>query len=156
MIVTIRPSLPSDEFAVAEIEASAAATLRRVYAPRPDARCHLENEGRTIARLVACADGRVVGTLRYWIDGERLHLLGLGVLDDRRRQGVARRMIEHAADIARQAGCRRLSLYTVRQTGNVAVFARLGFTPVAEEPSRLLVSPTGGDLSEVYMEKRLG
>ena len=135
------------------VEASATATLRQVYAPVSEAPCQLANEGMQIARLVGCVDGHVVGTLRYWISGDRLHVLGLGVHESYRRQGVTRAMIEHLAGLARAQGLARLSLYTIRQTSNVPIFERLGFRIVSEEPATLLVSPTHEPLSEVYMER---
>jgi hypothetical protein len=48
-----------------------------------------------------------------------------------------------------------LSLETVKETGNVAIFSRLGFTVVGEEPDQWGESVTGASLVNVRMERDL-
>ena len=79
------------------------------------------------ARVVAIVDGTVVGTVRYGVIGDRIHLVRLGVDPKHRRAGVARALVAFVARQAESAGLRALSLYTVRATGNVKIFDRLGF-----------------------------
>jgi ribosomal protein S18 acetylase RimI-like enzyme len=59
------------------------------------------------------------------------------------------------ADAARAAGARCLSLYTVRETGNVGIFERLGFKVIKEEEDLYDESDRYSALTEVYMEKKL-
>jgi hypothetical protein len=55
--------------------------------------------------------------------------------------------------VAISAGVRSLSLYTIKETGNVAFFERLGFRIVREEPASWAVSALGeNDLIEAYLE----
>src|SRR4029077_1874740 len=89
---------------------------------------------RPANRLIACRGERIIATVRYQRQDDRLHLMGLGVHPDFRRQGVARRLIRELTAIARRTGVRALSLYTVTQTGNPAIFQRLGFRIVSEAP----------------------
>jgi GNAT superfamily N-acetyltransferase len=73
-------------------------------------------------RLVAQYQNQIAGTVEYYLDGPNLHLLRLGVDLRHRKHGIARAILAHLATIASAAGAKRLSFYTVRQTGNVAIF----------------------------------
>jgi len=66
---------------------------------------------------------------------------------------VLRALVEYLGNLARTEGLRALSLYTVKQTGNVPVFERLGFHSVREEPAKWAVSDCNGELTDVFMEK---
>ena len=48
-----------------------------------------------------------------------------------------------------------MALHTVRETGNVAIFERLGFVVESEEPAALFESDKFPELSEVVMVKEL-
>jgi hypothetical protein len=66
--------------------------------------------------------------------------------------------VDRIAAIAREMGMRRLSLHICKQTGNVAVFSRLGFHVVRETPEdpEICESVTGEELTDVYMERPIG
>lgn len=62
-------------------------------------------------------------------------------------------MIHYLKEIAASRAMRALSLYTIRETGNVDIFERLGFSVIHEESATWALRPTGaGDLTDVYME----
>jgi ribosomal protein S18 acetylase RimI-like enzyme len=146
-----RESQPGDEAAIDRVTISGLATLRRTYRPAPAA---IERKAaRSLRRLVAIDADAIVGTVEYAIDDHRLHAIGLHVLETHRRRGVARCLIDALATIATRAGARKLSLYTIRETGNVEVFERLGFTVIAETPAGDLVGESHERLTEVYMER---
>jgi len=153
MQITVRQATASDDEAIAEVDSSARAALRRVYVPTAEALASKASQAPQTNRLVACVNGRVAGTVRYRVEDGRLHLLGLGVGEPDRQTGVARAMIEHLTKMARRQCLTRLSLYTIRQTGNVPLFQRLGFKVVSEEPAQFAVSGDGRPLTEVYMER---
>jgi hypothetical protein len=46
-----------------------------------------------------------------------------------------------------------VTAHTIRQTGNVPIFERMGFAIIHEEPARDLVSARGESLVEVYLER---
>ena len=48
-----------------------------------------------------------------------------------------------------------MALHTVRETGNVAIFERLGFVVESEKPTALFESDTFAELSEVVMVKEI-
>jgi hypothetical protein len=64
-------------------------------------------------------------------------------------------MVESLAEKASSMGLAKLSLFTVRETGNVPIFEHLGFKVVREEPAQDIESATGSPLREVYMERTL-
>jgi hypothetical protein len=68
---------------------------------------------------------------------------------------VARCLVDALADIATGASADRLSLYTIRETGNVEVFERLGFAIIAERAAVDVVGETHERLTDVYMERTL-
>jgi len=106
-------------------------------------------------RVVAIDGDSIAGTVEYAIEGERLHAIGLHVLDTHRRRGVARCLVDALAAIATRAGVRTLSVYTIRETGNVAVFERLGFAVIAETVADDVIAEAHERLTEVYMERSL-
>ena len=153
--IAVRQANESDTDAVAAVTASALQTLRRVYRPTDAAAARREQTAPRRHRLVAHVDGEVCGTVEYHFEDDRLHLMGLAVSFTHRRNGVARSLLEHLADLAAAAGKKRLSLYSVRQTGNVAIFERMGFRVIREEPAIDLVSDTAAELTEVFMMRAL-
>ena len=62
-------------------------------------------------------------------------------------------MIEHLATVAAQAGKHRLSLFTIRETGNIPVFEKLGFRVVHESLDSFAESDRFPELHEAYMER---
>jgi ribosomal protein S18 acetylase RimI-like enzyme len=155
MATSIRMATPADADAARRVEEEAFATLRSVYRPNAAARANLFAIAPALERLVAEVDGRIVGTVRFGIFGDRLRVIGLAVLPTFRPRGVARALVEELARVAKLRVCRALALYTVTKTGNVSVFERLGFRVVSEQPDSYSVSPDGGALTEAYMEREV-
>lgn len=151
--VEIRYADESDRAGYAEIDRLATADLRAVYQPTEKAEKSRSAMSRQLHRLVALGSSRIVGTVQYHMNSDRLAFLGLGVHPHFRRQGIARQLIEELEAIAVRNQVELLTLYTVRQTGNVDVFQSLGFTVVSEERTDFFESPTGEPLTEVLMQK---
>lgn len=125
------------------------ATLRQIYRPSPEA---LARRAKlpALPRLVAEVGDTIVGTVEYALAKERLHIMGLFVLATHRRHGVARALVDELAVLA---GALPLSLDTIRETGNVPIFERLGFVVVREQPARDFVSERFRELIDVYLER---
>jgi predicted N-acetyltransferase YhbS len=151
----VRQSRTGDEAEIAVVLASATATLRQTYRPTAVAIARRQGRASPLPRLVAVVGDKIVGTVEYELVGERLHLLGLGVLEAHRGRGVARRLIETVCQIAGRSGARKVSLYTIRETGNLPLFARLGFAVAGEALSSDFTSERHQTLTEVYMERSL-
>jgi GNAT superfamily N-acetyltransferase len=136
--VIVRAAAEGDELAA--VIASAIATLRHTYRPTDAAIARAAS--RSSPRLVALDRDEIVGTLEC----EGGHVLGLFVHEAHRRRGVARALLE-------ALGPHGLSLVTIRETGNVPIFERLGFVVVREKLATELVSDAHAELHEVYMER---
>jgi GNAT superfamily N-acetyltransferase len=150
-MIEVRHDLPADAEAVAQVSASATATLRQTYRPNARALANKARISRELKRLVAVLDGRVIGTTQYFTEPGCLRILGLGVLSDSRQRGAARALVEALQEIARRQGLRGLAAHTIRETGNVPVFERLGFHIVSEEPDDYSESDVFPELSDVEL-----
>lgn len=152
--IVVRIMEPEDEKAADEVWATALETLRETYRTTPGFL-----DGWTapseITRVVALLDGRVVGTIKYYTEDDRLHIMCFGIHSDFRGQGVGRRMLEFLSGIARSRGFRCISVYTIGETGNTPIYQRLGFEVISEEPAKWAESDKYGNLTDVYFEKSL-
>ena len=148
-ILIVRIATADDEAAAKLLARRTFEELRHAYKPK-DSAAAASSPG---IRIVAETDRRIVGTVRYEIEAQKLHLRELAVEACHRCTGVGRALVEHCSRIATSAGLRSLSLFTIKETGNVAFFERLRFRIVREEPAAWAVSACGDDLVEVYLER---
>jgi len=153
--VTVRERTPDDGPQAAEVSRLAKEDLRQIYRPTDVALKQRSTLASTMRHLVAVVGGRVVGVVQYRAAGRELCLLGLGVHPSARRRGVARALVQHAEGIARDCGYTDVTLHTVRETGNVDIFERLGFIVESEAATTLFQSDRFPNLSEVAMRKRV-
>jgi GNAT superfamily N-acetyltransferase len=154
-MIIIREALPEDSESVEIVVASATAILRRIYRPGPEAMVAKSRIAWELSRVVAVVDGEVVGTTQYYEKGDAICVIGWMVRQDWQRMGVGRALFSRLAEIAMVAGKRRLLARTIKETGNVLVFQKLGFAVLAEQPDTLFVSDLYSCLTEVEMEKIL-
>jgi ribosomal protein S18 acetylase RimI-like enzyme len=150
---TVREVRPEDEHEVAEVDRLATDSLRKVYRPTDLALRRRTAIVPNSRRLVAVLEGRVVGIVQFHISEDHLFFFGLGVHPSFRRRGAAGALIGQLETIGRNRGCTAVILHTVRETGNVDVFQRLGFRVESEEPTTLFESDRFSALSEVVMRK---
>lgn len=154
-MITVRPEKVEDHTEIQMVKDTATATLRQTYRPNQRA---IKNKARinaTLQRLVAIADGRVVGTVQYYNENRSVCLIGLGVHTDYRQRGVARMLIHYLEKIGIGEKAVQLKLHTVKETGNVGVFRRLGFTVVEERVDNLFESEKFDKLTDVEMIMQL-
>lgn len=154
-MIVVRKATPSDSEGIADVDRSSTATLRETYRPNQAALANRPRASTKRIRLVARLDNRVVGIAQYYWKEDLLHVMDLGVHIDFRRQGVAKALFAYLEDIGRAHGARCLSLHTVKETGNVEIFRKLGFKPISEQRSELFESDQYASLTDVYMEKPL-
>jgi ribosomal protein S18 acetylase RimI-like enzyme len=152
-MIVVRAAHSGDSDAAQRVFDAAFASVRRIYRPNPEMITQVETIVPPLERLVAEHDSELVGTVRFRIDGEHLRMIGLAVAPASQRRGIARALVDRLAEIAIERSCRKLALFTIKQTGNVAVFERLGFAVVSEEPDTWSISVDGGELIEVYLER---
>ena len=130
---------------------SAVATLRQTYRPTQRA---IENKTQRILncqRLVATIDDRVVGSVQYSFDIHCVSIIGLDVHTDYRKKGVAHSLISHIKKIGMKEKALSLKLHTIKETGNVGVFKRLGFKVASERIDDLFESDKFDTLTDVEM-----
>jgi ribosomal protein S18 acetylase RimI-like enzyme len=151
----VRDATDADHDGLEQVSREAIATLHQVYRPTVAARARRPADGAGLRTLVALDGELVVGSVQWNVDGSRLHLRGLGVGAAHRRKGVSRALVDHLVGIARELRLSGLSLYTVRETGNVAIFERLGFRIRREANDATFESDRFATLTEVSMERGL-
>jgi len=153
--ILVREPVPADQEAIAEVNALAIADLRKVYCSNHKALQNLSRISPSLTPLVATKGTSVVGTVQYRIEGDRLFLTALSVHPPQRRQGVARALVAAAAKIGKAAGIGCLAVHTVKETGNVPIFERMGFHTVQENDEDFFESDVHDVLTDVYMERLL-
>jgi ribosomal protein S18 acetylase RimI-like enzyme len=78
--------------------------------------------------VFVAVDGSVIaGTAEYVIGDDHLYLQGVAVRRDYRGLGVCRSLVTKAEELARNRSLRAVTLCAIEETGNVAIFERLGF-----------------------------
>jgi len=152
----VRPATPADAAAVERVVASGTRTLREVYRPTAAAIAGARRLRSSATRLVAELADQIAGTVELVAERDVLRLFGLHVEECYRRRGVARALVAAVCDHARALGLARVTLHTVKETGNVAIFARLGFVTVDEHPDPYSISERYPQLTDVAMAYDLG
>lgn len=104
-------------------------TIRQIYRPKKTAET-VAAETPSDTHIIASVNGINAGTLTLDVNDFDLRIRGLTVLPNFRRLGVARAMVEAAAVYAIEHRCTSMKLFTIRETGNVEIFTRLGFTVI--------------------------
>ncbi|WP_404304947.1 GNAT family N-acetyltransferase [Neorhodopirellula lusitana] len=132
------------------------ATVRDTYTPNHGAAPAALNASGCRSDILADIDGFTAGVVSAAIEGNTLRITGLAVAPEFRRLGVARALIESAERVAVNARCDNVRLFTIRETGNVSLFARLGFHFVGEAMADWCSSTRFDTLHEVQMEKICG
>jgi ribosomal-protein-alanine N-acetyltransferase len=85
--------------------------------------------------LVLELAGEVVGYLMAWRGADELHILNLAVAPERRRQGLAARLLDAALMLARRGGLSAVTLEV--RPGNEAarqLYRSFGFTEAGRRP----------------------
>ncbi len=153
--LTIRPMTPLDCRAVAALIRTAFAAQPLLTDPPPSAL--RETSASVAAHLaagggaVACAGGKIVGSVMWEPKDGGLYLERLAVAPAWRGRGIARALVAATEAAARRAGVPRLHLGTrLVLTGNRRLFAACGFVEIARHAHPGYAAPTW-----VEMEKRL-
>jgi GNAT superfamily N-acetyltransferase len=152
-MVIVRYALPNEDEIFRDVTASAFETARDIYRPNGDAVAVTDNEKIDSRKVLAFIDDRPVGAACLNVDGEILQLSQLGVLFGFRRCGVARQLISFANRAAVDFSCTELKLHTIRETGNVKIFERLGFKEQSCSRAEWCFSDRFDQLTDVVMSR---
>ncbi|MFD2111221.1 GNAT family N-acetyltransferase [Thiorhodococcus fuscus] len=152
MDISVREMLKEEASARLELLEAATQDLRRTYQPRASGgRCAVEATGV----LVALNGSALVGTAEYIQKEHHVYLQGIAVHSRYRGQGVCRALVLAAGEIAKRNGLPTLVLCAIEETGNVAIFEKLGFEISSRAIAQNHVSPSGGPVTQVEMEWKL-
>jgi ribosomal protein S18 acetylase RimI-like enzyme len=153
MTLTIRDAEAKDHEQIGQIASAATQLLRRIYRPNPRKVEERRASRPALTQRVALSAGCPVGVVSYYFEDSKLHVLRLFVDPTCHRQGIGRALIGDLCEIGRKLGAARLCLHTVRETGNVLIFERLGFIVVSEQLDDSCESVAGKTVTDVYMER---
>ena len=152
MIIT-RQAKSNEASEVQTVMDAAFATLRDVYRPKPDALPTSENTNLDTKTIVALVKGEIVGAVCTYQDATALHVSQLAVVQKFRKRGVARALMQSADEAAIECGANQLRLNTIQETGNVAIFQRLGFNVDATTEATWCISDRFPQLNDVSMRR---
>lgn len=152
--VVIRPAKDADLAAAERIEAEADAPLiewlqATTWWPAATAEQRAASAGFMLVASLLVGSPEVIGFAHVLEVEGAAHLEQVSVLPAFGRQGIGRRLVDAAADAARQRGHRELTLRTFAEVPwNAPFYQRCGF--VVTEPASAF------ELSLVQAEERLG
>ncbi|WP_086009940.1 GNAT family N-acetyltransferase [Thiorhodococcus drewsii] len=72
-----------------------------------------------------------------------------------RGQGVCRALVLEVGEIAKRNALPTLALCAIEETGNVAIFEKLGFEISSREVAPNHASPSGGPVTQVGMKRKV-
>jgi len=154
-MITTRPAQSNEASEVRNIIDAAFATVRDVYRPKPDAVPTSENANLDTKTIVALVKEEIVGALTIYQDTTALHVSQLAVVEAFRKHGVARTLLQAANEAAIECGANELRLNTIQETGNVAIFQRLGFTVDSTTEATWCISDRFPQLQDVSMSRQV-
>jgi len=141
-MITTRRATSNDTQEVQTVMDAAYETVRDVYRPKSNAIPTSEN-----ANLMA-------GAVCVYSEGAALHVSQLAVVPKFRKRGVARALLQSANDAAIERGAIKLRLNTIQETGNVAIFERLGFAVDSTTEATWCISERFPQLNDVSMTRQ--
>jgi len=152
MDILVREILKGDESARLEVLETATKEIRRTYQPRVSGgRCAVEATGV----LVALKGSTLVGTAEYILKDHHVYLQGIAVHARYRGQGVCRALVLEVGEIAKRNALPTLALCAIEETGNVAIFEKLGFEMSSREVAPNYVSSSGAPVTQVGMKRKV-
>ncbi|BBA32002.1 GCN5-related N-acetyltransferase domain protein [Methylocaldum marinum] len=150
----IREKTNTDD--VAEVVTLATEDLRRVYrrAPTIDGFSSLDAEQEVVS-LVAVERSVIVGVVEYCREADSLYIRGLAVHPQKRRSGVGKALVREVEAIATREGKPKVTLSTIKETGNPRIFERLGYCSFNEVTATGFESLDGKPVTKVDMVRML-
>jgi ribosomal protein S18 acetylase RimI-like enzyme len=150
--LVVREIHEGEEAARREIVEAATRELRSTYRPRENG---VPCVGAANGALVALKESAVVGTAEYIRKDNHIGIQGVVVHPKYRVRGVCRALLRGAEEIAKAEKLPALTLCAIEETGNVEIFKNLGFKVVRRTTAPNHVSPSGGTVTQVDMERNI-
>jgi len=130
-------------------------TVRSIYHPTGKIAKGQADRAREGTRLIALINQQIAGTVQLANHQNHAHVIGLAVHPAFRQQGIARQLIQHSLQYAREWNHDTIVLETIKETGNIPLFEKLGFQVSHERITDDFASKQFERLHEVRMELRL-
>lgn len=151
----VRAFLTTDTEPVNIIMASCTRELRKVYTPKPNAENVSQSQSHS-SRIVAVEHTEaIVGVAECIGRASALYVQGIAVAPSHRRCGVATDLLDFCTTLAADAGLPALEITTIKETGNVEIFLRLGFLVIAERTSERFWSRDERPVTEVTLTRHV-
>jgi GNAT superfamily N-acetyltransferase len=128
----IRVARPDDTAVALEVFNAAFAPLRSIYRPIGEVAARQGERAKEGTRLVAEIERCIVGTVQFAVHEKHVHIIGLAVHPDFQGIGVARCLIKWVVARTPGLGHNIVAVDTIKETGNVAFFEKIGFHVVHE------------------------
>jgi len=155
-MLVVRAFRPADAESVEFIMASSTRELRAVYSPKPRAEMASVDHSSSSTRVVALdRTDTVVGVAECIARPLALYVQGVAVASTHRRRGVAGALLGHLATLAVDMGLPVVQVATIKETGNVEVFKRLGFEVIEERISERFLGLHGQHVTEVTLKRHV-
>tara|TARA_R110002111_G_scaffold262860_1_gene341968 strand:+ start:85601 stop:86086 length:486 start_codon:yes stop_codon:yes gene_type:complete len=151
--ILIREANSADAADVAAVFKAAFAPVRLIYRPTTETLARQSNHTWEETRLVAELAGQIVATVQFDQHESHLHVLGLAVHPDFQRKGIAGCLLDWISAHASNIGLQSVLLETIKETGNVPVFEKLGFRVIQEQVAAWCVSERHEQLYFVSLER---
>jgi ribosomal protein S18 acetylase RimI-like enzyme len=149
----VRAFLPADTDPVNLIMATCTRELRNVYTPKPNAEGVSQRQSHSTRIVAVDHTETVVGVAECVGRDSVLYVQGIAVAPTHRRRGVATDLLAHSTRLAADAGLQALEIATIKETGNVEVFCRLGFLVIDERVSERFLSQDSRPVTEVTLRR---
>ncbi len=149
----IRGFLVTDTEPVNLIVAACTRELRMIYAPRPNLVNVFQSQVHPVRIVAVDADNMIIGVAEYMGRDSALYVQGIAVAPKHRRRGVATGLLAHCASLAVHAGLPALEIATIKETGNVGIFNRLGFVVIDERVSERFWSHDEQPVTEITLRR---
>ncbi len=99
------------------------------YTGFDSAEIHRRAANPDIVYLIAKVNGQTVGFIDWEYQGERAKLMGLAVLEEHRKRGIARKLVTEALQIMKEKGMRKVYLLVAEDNQKAQnLYESIGFT----------------------------
>ncbi|WP_417382799.1 GNAT family N-acetyltransferase [Gimesia sp.] len=153
--ILIREAKPADDAEVTTVFETAFEPLRSIYRPTGAALARQAERAQAGTRLLAEIDGKIVATVQYDLHADHIHVIGLAVHPDFQRKGIAGQLLDWICIRTKNLGQPAVVLDTIRETGNVPLFEKLGFRVVHEEKATWCISDTYQEVHDVKLQRAI-
>jgi ribosomal protein S18 acetylase RimI-like enzyme len=156
-MIAIRDYFQTDAEQVGQIVQTATRELRAIYVPKPVDKAELREQSIPAKRIVAVdIDSTVVGVAEFFVRSSEVYAQGIAVAATHRQRGIATALLDHIVELAIGLAIPKVQVSTIKETGNVEIFKRMGFAVIEERISARFIGLDEQQVTEVSLQKSAG